>query len=175
MELPHLGEKCQTENCKVLNDYLLLKCIYCKNSFCTNHSKATNDGKEGHLCKFLPQDKIATVCPICKEILTVKPDENPDIVTNEHINSGCKKPTVQKVFTNQCTFKNCSKKELVPIKCSICGKSFCIKHRLEQDHACKGPPKSGLEKFFSGGSSTSSLASKTPSGRSKRKGDCIIS
>jgi AN1-type zinc finger protein 2 len=177
MELPHLGDKCFQQECRVLNDYLLLKCVYCKHSFCNDHSRATNDGKEGHLCGKLPLDKIATVCPICKQILTVKPTESPDLVTNEHINSGCRKPVVEKVFTNQCTFKGCKKKEIVPIKCSICLRAFCIKHRLELDHSCKGAPLTGLEKFLAGGGSSSSSLSKTPSGKSKRKknNDCIIS
>jgi predicted nucleic acid binding AN1-type Zn finger protein len=169
-------DKCYQQECRVLNDYLLLKCSYCKHSFCNDHSKPTNNGKEGHLCDKLPLDKIATVCPICKQILQVKPTENPDVVTNEHINEGCRKTETQKVFTNQCTFKNCTKKELVPIKCAICQKTFCIKHRLELDHACKGPPLTKFEKFLNGGGSSSSSLSKTPSGKPRKKNnDCLIS
>ena len=36
----------------------------------------------------------------------------------------------------QCEFPGCEQREAFPFKCSYCGKSFCTKHRLPENHNC---------------------------------------
>jgi hypothetical protein len=61
----------------------------------------------------------------------------------EHIRKGCKLDN-KPMYKNQCSLKGCKKRELMPIQCKTCRMSYCISHRLEQDHSCIGPPKSRL-------------------------------
>lgn len=44
----------------------------------------------------------------------------------------------QKIPSNVCKLKGCKAKLLVPMNCNACGLSYCVKHRLEQDHQCVG-------------------------------------
>jgi len=37
----------------------------------------------------------------------------------------------------QCEFPDCEQKEALPFRCSYCGKSFCRKHRLPENHKCE--------------------------------------
>ena len=37
----------------------------------------------------------------------------------------------------QCEFPGCEHREAFPFKCSYCGKSFCTKHRLPENHNCE--------------------------------------
>ncbi|KAJ2963950.1 hypothetical protein NQZ79_g1116 [Umbelopsis isabellina] len=53
--------------------------------------------------------------------------------------SGCKeKPTSTSPPSNTCRKQGCKTKLLVPMICSSCKNSFCVKHRLESDHDCQG-------------------------------------
>jgi len=41
-----------------------------------------------------------------------------------------------------CSIEGCDKRELAPIECHHCLRSFCLKHRVQEDHNCiKLPPK----------------------------------
>lgn len=57
---------------------------------------------------------------------------------NEHIQSNC--ADLQPKNDNTCRKKGCTTKMLVPMHCTECGLSFCVKHRLEVDHQCQGKP-----------------------------------
>ncbi len=37
----------------------------------------------------------------------------------------------------QCNYLGCERSEALPFKCKYCGKSFCTKHRLPENHACE--------------------------------------
>lgn len=155
--MPHLGTGCEQKGCKELNDYLPFKCPFCSKNYCKNHSKPTNINQEtGHLCPRMPADAGTVVCPVCSQILPAK-GRDPNEIVNQHINEGCTKK--EKIYENACHFKNCQKRELVPITCHECQLTFCIKHRLEADHQCKGKPKGKHRKSTS----------------SQKKNDCIIS
>jgi predicted nucleic acid binding AN1-type Zn finger protein len=133
------GKSCEKQDCREVNDFLLMKCTFCKKEFCKQHS-TPNDGSDqkGHLCQQLPQEARTIICPICKQIVPVRKGATPDLVVNQHISLGCKTPSLEKVFTNQCKMKGCKKKEAMPIRCGICLQNYCLKHRLEVDHACAG-------------------------------------
>lgn len=168
MELPHLGKTCKQTGCLEKNDFLIMKCSFCKQEYCNSHSKARDSQESaqkegGHCCPSIPQEARTTTCPICKQIVPVARGHDPDIVVNHHINRGCPKIEEKKVFKNECSFRGCKKKELIPIQCQICLLSFCIKHRLEQDHSCAGPPPS-----------TSIFPTFTTAKKNKNN-DCLIS
>lgn len=57
---------------------------------------------------------------------------------NEHIQNKCL--DAEPKSDNTCRKKGCSTKMLVPMLCPECGLAFCVKHRLEVDHQCKGKP-----------------------------------
>jgi AN1-type zinc finger protein 2 len=141
MELPHLGIKCAKEGCREENDYLPFTCTFCKLKFCKDHQKASPDSRidKGHFCLQLPIDKRALICPLCNAIVPSIAGIDPDQLIDTHIRKGCR---IEKatIYKNQCSLKGCKKKELVPIQCKVCLLTFCISHRLEQDHACLGPP-----------------------------------
>jgi predicted nucleic acid binding AN1-type Zn finger protein len=130
-----LGSNCTKKFCPEQNDFLTLKCVFCKRQFCQKHSRATNsETEQGHLCPNFPKDVYAVLCPLCNQVVH-NAQINPDEAVNAHIQKGC--PTTSKpVYENSCHFVNCTKREIVAIKCRFCNLTFCIKHRLEQDHKC---------------------------------------
>ena len=57
----------------------------------------------------------------------------------QHISAGCPEPaaTVSKpIYTNSCNVKGCKNRSAIPIVCQKCRLNYCLKHRLESDHAC---------------------------------------
>lgn len=181
MELPHLGKQCCVDRCLSKNDYLIMKCVFCKKQFCNTHSKPREsqhlaDQQGGHDCIRFPIDARTVICPVCEQIVPVAKGQEPDVVVNRHINSGCALVSEKKVYTNQCGKKGCSKKELQPIQCKICLQNFCIKHRLESDHDCDGPPSSAAKAFWDfGASGNQRNSSGNGSARKKTpKQDCIL-
>lgn len=65
---------------------------------------------------------------------------------NQHIQSNCS--DLEPKNDNTCRKKGCTTKMLVPMHCTECGFSFCVKHRLEVDHQCKGKPPAPAKKNF---------------------------
>lgn len=43
---------------------------------------------------------------------------------------------MERPSVSRCFLKYCRKKTLIPYKCS-CSESFCLSHRMPEDHACK--------------------------------------
>jgi len=134
------GEHCCFAECKKL-DFLPIKCSACKQNFCSSHylfnqhncSKATYSDKNAENSFQIP------VCPIClKNVSFLDSNRNPDDAINNHIELGCKQNPRKKIYTNSCNFKHCKKKELIPIRCSNCEITFCLRHRLAEDHECIG-------------------------------------
>ncbi|KAI9192920.1 uncharacterized protein BJ171DRAFT_538055 [Polychytrium aggregatum] len=147
MELPHLGEHCDEASCHRL-DFLPYRCQFCTKTFCQDHYRP----KE-HSCPNVPEtlDRQATVCPVCSRVVPVNRDEDPNIRVERHIAEGCPDPGTSTLSApstrtsspaakrpGTCSMKRCTKKELVPIQCPSCGRTFCIRHRLDVDHHCEG-------------------------------------
>jgi hypothetical protein len=61
---------------------------------------------------------------------------------NQHIQNNC--ADLEPKSNNTCRKKGCTTKMLVPMQCTECGLSFCVKHRLEVDHQCQGKPPAKL-------------------------------
>lgn len=90
-----------------------------------------------HNCQVASRrDNQVPVCPVCFSPVASEAGRE-DYAVSEHMDKFCNTQT--KIYTNNCTFKNCKKKELVKITCSKCKMDFCLKHRHENAHKCMGP------------------------------------
>nr|CAH8847911.1 unnamed protein product [Trichobilharzia regenti] len=137
MEFPNLGENCSVSTCRML-DFLPLRCSGCHGVFCKDHYLYDN-----HNCKSPDiKNKQVPVCPLCGAIVPLRPGELPDVQVGNHIDAACRsKPALElkgKLFSNACCMPRCKKKELIPFTCDRCKLNFCVSHRNELDHACKG-------------------------------------
>lgn len=151
-ELHHVGKQCAEPSCRQL-DFLPTPCPYCRLVFCQTHYSL----KESSNAKTLPQDKghncsqshsrvvdrKALTCPLCSQVVPVSRvnGQDPNDAVNKHIDAGCPKEqgsSTGPAFSNICSLKGCSKKELVPIVCPECTLKYCIRHRLAADHQCPG-------------------------------------
>lgn len=135
-----LGSRCENQRCLERTNFLLLTCHFCTHKFCELHTFPQKNKSEegGHYCPTVP-DEQAVACPVCGLVLSTR-NTDPNVTINLHLASNC--ATKVAVFSNSCAYKNCAKKELVEIKCSICCSTFCIKHRNEASHQCTGPTQS---------------------------------
>lgn len=135
MEFPDLGKHCAEESCHKL-DFLPMKCDSCDKVFCSEHFSYIK-----HSCPGAHKKDIQVpVCPLCGEPVPTPRGTSPDESVGQHIDRYCKSDT-KKIFTNRCSFKNCKKKELIPVTCSTCNLNFCLRHRHSVDHDCTGPLK----------------------------------
>ncbi|XP_014670417.1 PREDICTED: AN1-type zinc finger protein 2A-like [Priapulus caudatus] len=136
MEFPHLGQQCSVTTCKQL-DFLPMTCDACKTVFCKDHFVYARHNCESAYKK----DVQVPVCPLCNIPVPVKRGEAPDIGVGEHIDRDCQSDPAKekrKVYTNKCSVRGCKQKELVPVRCEKCRHNFCLRHRHETDHECKG-------------------------------------
>ncbi|KAF9943059.1 zinc finger, AN1-type domain [Mortierella alpina] len=137
MELPSIGKHCSDSTCSQL-DFLPFSCQYCKQIFCQDHWRL-----EGHVCpkrdEATQQDQRVPICPLCSKPVPVKKGEDPNLRMEQHISAGCPEPattTSKPIYTNSCHFKACKNRSAIPIVCQKCRLNYCLKHRLEGDHAC---------------------------------------
>ncbi|KAF9574044.1 zinc finger, AN1-type domain [Mortierella alpina] len=137
MELPSIGKHCSDSTCSQL-DFLPFSCQYCKQIFCQDHWRL-----EGHVCpkrdEATQQDQRVPICPLCSKPVPVKKGEDPNLRMEQHISAGCPEPattTSKPIYTNSCHFKACKNRSAIPIICQKCRLNYCLKHRLEGDHAC---------------------------------------
>jgi len=132
MEFPDLGKYCENKHCKQI-DFLPFTCDLCKHIYCQECRIY-----EVHECPqlHLKKDKIATLCPLCNEVVIVLPEDVPDEKVWAHIQAGCKDNSI----TNKCQVRKCKRIEVKPIICPYCQKRLCIDHRLPESHHCKKKP-----------------------------------
>ncbi|CAL8087019.1 unnamed protein product [Calicophoron daubneyi] len=138
MEFPDLGAHCALKSCRRL-DFLPVKCGGCGGLFCKEHypydkHSCTNPGLK---------DKQVPVCPLCGAIVPLRPGDSPDERVGRHIDTACRsKPALDlkgKIFVYECSIPSCKRREVVTCKCERCGLNFCLAHRNELDHDCRGP------------------------------------
>uniref|UniRef100_A0A5K3EF61 AN1-type domain-containing protein n=1 Tax=Mesocestoides corti TaxID=53468 RepID=A0A5K3EF61_MESCO len=145
MEFPDLGAQCAVKSCRML-DFLPVRCSGCQLVFCKDHYCF-----DCHSCPVgNSRDRQVPVCPLCGAPVPTGPNESADVKVGQHIDTSCKsQPALAlkgKIFKNVCSLPKCKKKELVPFRCERCHLNYCISHRNEMDHNCKGP-----QDGFSGG------------------------
>ncbi|KNC80677.1 hypothetical protein SARC_06966 [Sphaeroforma arctica JP610] len=137
MEFPTAGKHCAQENCNLL-DFLPFTCGQCEKVTCLEHKDyAAHDCPEAYKL-----DVKVPVCQLCNSPVPTRKGEDPNIIMSNHIDQGCREIEIsKKTYTNSCMFKNCKKREAVPIACRTCRMNYCMKHRLENSHACEAPKK----------------------------------
>ncbi|XP_002127947.2 AN1-type zinc finger protein 1 [Ciona intestinalis] len=129
-------------------------------------------------------DFLPFTCDVCANIFC-KDHESPI----EHKCTKLPEPVIVDVSTleppvkYECTFLNCRKSELVPVKCSACFEQFCLNHRSQEDHKCEAKsakkdvkklivlqsfPKSSFKTYFKGAKSEK-LAAKVQVMKLKQK------
>lgn len=117
--------------------FLFLFYIYvgsCADFFCSEHFSY-----KGHGCSSGRTDYKAPICPACQQVVPNPPDSSPDQAVSRHLDQFCPNEREKaKIFKNGCAYRNCKRKELVPIKCHLCQLNFCLKHRHNLDHDCEG-------------------------------------
>jgi len=159
MEFPNLGKHCHHGSCKQL-DFLPIKCDACEEVFCPNHVRY-----DIHRCvSSYKKDIQVPVCPLCNKPVPVNRGELPDIKVGEHIDRFCQSdPAVaqRQVYANRCSVKGCKRKELVPITCSSCRLNYCLRHRIEIDHDCKGFENTG-QPITNAGAAAANRMKQTP-------------
>ncbi|KAF9154907.1 zinc finger, AN1-type domain [Actinomortierella ambigua] len=128
-------------------EFLPYTCQFCKQLFCEDHWKLEN-----HDCPnkddAARQDKRVPTCPLCEKPVPIQKGEDPNVRMEQHIAAGCPEPSTtasKPIYTNACNVRGCKNKSAIPIVCGQCHQNFCLKHRYENEHACKGkaaaPPR----------------------------------
>lgn len=141
MEFPDLGKHCSDPTCHQL-DFLPVQCDACQKVFCSSHYQYSK-----HNCpEAYKKDNQVPVCPLCNRPVPVPPGQSPDMIVGQHIDNDCQSETAQtrrKVYSNKCSVKGCKQKEVMPLLCERCRLNYCLRHRNELDHECKGFQGSG--------------------------------
>lgn len=143
-QFPDLGKHCSLQECKQI-DFLPFTCDRCRQVFCLEHRSYTK-----HSCpKGDTQDVTVVICPLCAKGVHLKPDEDPNISWETHVNTECDPSNYEKVTKKRkCPVPGC--REVLTfsntIKCRDCTFDHCLKHRFGPDHNCPGPKK--LEEGF---------------------------
>lgn len=135
-----IGTTCSDPHCQLV-DFLPLKCQHCSLPFCSSHFLPS-----GHSCtKYdaAKYDRVSPNCPLCNEVVSVRPGENPNTRMEAHIASACSAvhgANAQKKQTGPiCAKAKCGKHLVVPIKCETCNQAFCPAHRFPTSHVCSPP------------------------------------
>eukprot|EP00002_Diphylleia_rotans_P026063 TRINITY_DN5178_c0_g1_i3.p1 TRINITY_DN5178_c0_g1~~TRINITY_DN5178_c0_g1_i3.p1 ORF type:complete len:189 (+),score=24.55 TRINITY_DN5178_c0_g1_i3:51-617(+) len=132
MEFPDAGSHCSFSECRQL-DFLPYTCDACNRKYCQEHRTYT-----AHRCvNAANKDQRAIQCPMCNTPIKVKVGEDPNIKVENHLRRGCRS-SGEVAKMNACDFAGCKQKEFIPITCKLCHQNFCLKHRFESDHSCKG-------------------------------------
>ena len=124
-DLDAIGANCQHPYCRQL-DFLPFRCESCGGKFCGDHrTEASHDcPKKGAWARERRQRQST---PTPTSGLTGAGE--PNILTHE----------------GQCTHPSCKaliNTPLTPgIHCTECGRDYCLKHRLGEDHDCKNVPR----------------------------------
>ena len=117
MEFTNIGAHCHYDLCGT-QTYLPLECRYCNHQFCESHIDENNHECQQNIDNCLQETQIKE-CEEKFKQLELK---------QKKIHHG-----------HKCNYKSCKKYEFVPIVCKRCKLSFCVNHRLDDDHNCDGP------------------------------------
>ncbi|KAL6155031.1 hypothetical protein ACJQWK_00748 [Exserohilum turcicum] len=123
-EVEAIGAHCQMEYCHVL-DFLPFRCESCQGHFCLDH-----------------RTENAHKCPKAGEWARRKAGNNSP-GRDEKLPP---KPTLYN-HEQQCYESSCktliNTPRMPPNECSSCNHSYCLKHRMPEDHDCKNVPQRG--------------------------------
>ncbi|KAH7382368.1 AN1 zinc finger protein-like protein [Phaeosphaeria sp. MPI-PUGE-AT-0046c] len=144
-----VGAHCQMEYCHVL-DFLPFRCESCRGTYCLDHrtEHAHKCPKEGEWARRRAAQNTSTSLP-----------PKPSLYNHE-----------QQCYENTCkTLINTSR--MPANQCSSCNRSYCLKHRMPEDHDCKNVPRRGAAASSAKQQTMSALAKLKLWAENKRKDD----
>ncbi|MCJ1230956.1 hypothetical protein MMC12_007631 [Toensbergia leucococca] len=119
-DLDTIGAHCQYPTCNQL-DFLPFRCESCKHTYCLDHRTETT-----HKCTHAGEWAAAR-----RKAASSSPLSSTTTATNS-------KPTLQ--TATQCSHPICKTYihtlTSVGVSCTTCNRSYCLKHRLREDHSC---------------------------------------
>ncbi|KAL5113428.1 hypothetical protein ACEQ8H_008696 [Pleosporales sp. CAS-2024a] len=118
-----VGAHCQMEYCHVL-DFLPFRCESCKGTYCLDHRS-----EHAHKC---PQEGLwARQRAAQQQSSAASSAPKPSLYTHD-----------QQCFASACkTLINTSR--MPASQCTTCNRSYCLKHRMPEDHDCAHVPRGG--------------------------------
>ena len=146
-DLEAIGAHCQYTYCHQL-DFLPFRCESCKGTYCLDHRTET-----------------AHACPKAGEWAAARRRA----AISQQTSSGAagRKPTVQ--TSTQCSEVQCktfiNTHSSVGVHCSNCNRTYCLKHRLREDHDCKNLIPIGARPASSNAGPTQAEKAKAALGR----------
>jgi hypothetical protein len=149
------GSHCEMEGCNQL-DFLPFKCKACMKNLCLTHrSYAMHNCSSGSMGG---KDATSLDCPICGISVKFFRGEDVNTAWEEHYTTTCTKEKTVASVAAVCSHSNCKTTlgTSNKVTCPKCSLSFCLAHRVFEEHSCSGA-RAGREAFLS------RLTSSTPS------------
>ncbi|XP_039255569.2 AN1-type zinc finger protein 1-like [Styela clava] len=113
-----------------------------------------NIGKQCSLLQCQRLDFLPFECDGCSQIFCLdhKGRTAHSCSDVNYIKEGSSLTRVTPLRSYSCSLEECNQSDLVQVECNLCGKHFCLKHRLPEDHKChqlKSEPhrKAGMQTF----------------------------
>ncbi|KAF8065438.1 SAP16 [Scenedesmus sp. PABB004] len=131
------GARARVPDCAQL-DFLPFTCDACGATTCLQHRTYAS-----HACAAAAGRSLEVlVCPLCAKGVRVGPGADPHAAWEAHAGSvECDPENYGRVHRKpRCGAPGCREKLSVinAYTCKVCGQRVCLKHRHEDDHACKG-------------------------------------
>ena len=146
MEVLDKGKHCAEEFCHQI-DLLPVKCKACGYYYCAAHFKY-----EAHGCKEAVKfDYKIPTCDLCNQTIEFQRHKDLDLCLAEHMQKcqlndfrgGNKEQDEAKMKkrpakpSKKCSFENCRhKRDVFCFECETCGNTYCVRHRIPEDHDC---------------------------------------
>ena len=142
---------CSLQSCKQ-SEFLPFTCALCKAAFCLAHASPAR-----HACAVAgAADHTVFVCPLCKKGVDNVAGEDVNTTFARHEASAACRAARKAPAKPRCAAPGCREalQSHTAFDCKGCGAKFCVSHRTDLSHACKGPPRparSGLSRLLGGG------------------------
>ncbi|KAL0480819.1 AN1-type zinc finger protein, partial [Acrasis kona] len=137
-EFYNIGKHCDHTSCHQ-KDFLPFTCELCKKTLCLDHRDFAD-----HDCIKIEQqlaESTIPVCPVCDKPVSKRfPTEDNNLVISRHWESGQCNKKKQKLNKPRCNQAGCTQHKLL-IECKSCQHSYCLTHRLQEDHVCNKTEK----------------------------------
>jgi len=134
-EFYNVGKHCDHATCHQ-RDFLPFTCELCKKTLCLEHRDFAD-----HSCIKIEEqlaESTVPVCPVCDKPVSKKyPTEDNNIVISRHWDNGecSNKAKPKKSNKLRCHHAGCNQSKLL-LDCKSCQQSYCLTHRLQEDHTC---------------------------------------
>lgn len=134
------GKHCTVDGCGEF-DFLPLQCNACKETFCQRHI-----AYDSHSCTKADRESVQVfLCPICNASVRILSSEDPNVTWERHYSQDCPRKQSEKTKQKRCPVEGC--REILSLsnrfECQLCNTTFCLKHRLQEDHPCITKSPSG--------------------------------